>query len=693
MRPTRRNPNRHKRDLSKTPSGRFGFLIFSLSSVVAILLGLSLRSYLSPDRLRIWIDRAIAEQPNAIGVHYTDIGIRLASGSFPQIALELSNVEITPRSDCQAQPSIRASRLRFPLRIASLLTGTFAFGFIYANDLEIDVDQLRTRCAATNGPLSSAEASISAHEPRQPTKPAWWKSEEFFRLREAVSGIEFARARLHFENKTKSIYLEKFRAALDPNDVAFIVNGRVRIPRELTEGEQLPDLEMTAVVREAEVRLRTEARLNEGRLSGEARLFPTADHDLQIESRIQIASLPLSTAVPLVSKVALIKRPMRPKFLWLNCQAEIHGRFRRLFSENPLEIRNCEMSGKGTSIQVAKATHLPNGDWEPFAAVVRSADVRQLLETFSIGGLDGIATDFGRLDGLIHVDKQNVGFEGQLDGMRLHFSNRDRRALQTVRNLQLTVELDSLGGVSGGISQMEVEGGEFAGDLKYEFTKSANTGRVRLDLTKLRLSDDVEALMTGGRTAGASGHLMADFSLGRFANLSGELSFRGFRSADWEIDDLKVSPALVGDDRDVQIKLRAASAKLLAGSALHLATRDLLFTQYVADQPLSLRDMMIEGIVPRAGGFRWTQMSGSAFGGRFKFASQGVWSRDKREMTGDLRTDYPAVKKIYWALGGTPNEPVFSLDESKAPISFLERVKSGSITNRDLGFTSIKQNQ
>lgn len=685
MNSTRHNFNRRT---PRTRRSRRGLTIFIVCTAVAVGLGLSIRNYFSSDRLRTWIDAALAKQSKSVEVKYEDIGVRLASGSLPQFAIELSKVEVRQMPECRSEPAFRASRLRFPLRIGALLTGKIAFGLIRAEDLEIDLDSLRPECGE-RAPVANTGALLPAPSPLKTAagksaEAYWWHSDQFFHLRETLEGLEFLRARVQFEKKTKSVYLDKFRVALDPNDLAFIVNGRIHVPRELTEGEQIPDLEMTAVVREAEARVRTEARLNEGRIGGEARLVPTSDHDLRIESRIQVSSLPLSTAVPLVSKVAMIKRPMRPKFLWLNCQAEIAGKFHGLFSENPLELKNCEMSGKGTSIQIAKATRRSTGDWEPFSAVVRSADVRQLLETFSIEGLDGIATDFGRLDGVINVEGKSLSLDGQLDGMQLRFSNRNHRALQTVRNVQTKIAVDAAGGVNGRISQMEVEGGEFAGDIQFQFTKSAGSGRVDLNLSKLRLANQVETLMTGGETQGLSGRLVAGFADGRIANLDGNLKFHGFRSADWQIEDLTITPSL-GSDHDVRLKLRAAAASLLPASALHAASQEFLFNQYSASEPLVFRDVSFDGEVPAAGGFRWSELKAITLTGRLRLLSHGQWTRDDRTLTGELRADYPAIKKLSWALGGTLDQPSFTFDEGSASTAFVERVKTDSITDRDLG--------
>ncbi len=692
-------PNHHdakaQRDLLRPKyvnSGR-GWKIFFFTCLLAAIAGLSVRLYFSPARLHAWIEAALERQPTKMAVEFDDAVLRLADGSVPQLAVELIGVRFIAAPQCQTEPALTIARLRVPLRLSQLFAGRLAVGVLGADDLIVDLDRLKGQCEKGESSVAAVAAEPSRNaEPARDEKDAnsarpWWTPDQLETVRKFIRGFEFRRISLKFENGNKQVYLDSFEAELDSKEPLVHANASLRVPPELTHGEQLPDLVLAAEVRENRAEIQLKARLSEGSLQGNAILSPAPQRQLEIDTRMKLVSVPLSTLVPLLTRVAVIKREMKPKFLWLNCDASIRGKFQGLVRTSPLKLENCLVQGNGTHIEVAQATRLPEGRWEPFQAKLESADMKQILGTFSIDGLDGIATEYGRLDGTLDVSGENTAqFAGRLKGLQLRFSNRSVRALQTIDSLTAKAELHDDGRIAGEIPAVEIQGGEFKGVVKFDIAKRAEEGQVALQIERLRLAENVERVMLGGNLENLSGEVKGQLKNGGLAALNGNLRMKGFKSPLWNFEDLSLQPSLSGKG-GVQLKISTKEMLLTDDSVLLTAARPLFFGREVAkkDGQTVLQDVEVLGRIPVEGGFQWEKAQGALDSGQIRFVSEGGFARD-HILSGVVSVDYPQVKKLKWSISGSTGAPGFALNEESAPVPFRNLLKNAAVTEKALGF-------
>ena len=139
------------------------FKIFIVAVAVAIISGLSIRFYFSPDRLREWFDLALSRQASKMKIEFRSAELKLAEGAMPQLAVELQGVKLSKVLDeCpqnQFDPAIEAERLRIPLRVSDLLFGNVSVGTLGADGLNVDLDRLKQNC-----PNAKALKAETAHE-------------------------------------------------------------------------------------------------------------------------------------------------------------------------------------------------------------------------------------------------------------------------------------------------------------------------------------------------------------------------------------------------------------------------------------------------------------------------------------------------------------------------------------------------
>ena len=647
------------------------------------------------------MEDAIAAQPTKMSLAFDNARLSLSNGSLPQLAIELSGLKVIAAPDCQNEPSLMVARLRVPLRIGSLIGAVFGrgkvgFGTVAAEDVVLDLDGFRSRCEAradSGLPEAVPNAIVETSQPpRADGSLPWWTPEQFEAVQHVVRGVHFRQVKIEFERRTKSILLQSFEADVREARKELRLQTHVKIPKELTQGGQLPDLEILADVKADGAQVTLSGRVSEGKIFGDARLTPLPHHQLGIDSQFRVSSLPLSTVVPLLTRVAVIKREMRPKFLWLNCEARISGRFQGLFHQNPLHLANCEVAGNGTKIHVAEATREPDGNWRPFSGTIESADMRQMFETFSVSGLDGIATDFGKFDGRLEVaDRNSARLVGRFGGMQFRFSNHSERTVQGVKNIEADVRLHEDGRITGEIAKLDIDGGKFLGHIDFEFSKSAARGMIKTKVEKLRLREEVQRLMAGGSLENIQGDLAAEFSDGRLRALKGVMHLRGLDSDDWTFADLQLSPSLA-EDGSVRLSMRSPELRLSETSSFYESAKPALFgRKVVKDGKVLIQDVQVLAEVPLVGGFKWMKANGHIEGGKIRLQSEGQFTREKL-LAGVLSVDFPNVKKLNWDIAGTVDEPQFTFRESSANDRFNDLVHSGTVTEKVLGLP-LKPNE
>jgi hypothetical protein len=668
-----------------------GWRALFFSAALACACGLGFRLHFSPERVKREVEAAIGTQ--RFSLKFDAAELRLARGIVPEIAVVMSQVEFAPDARC-AEPSVTISSVVVPFRLLSLISGRPSVGIVHGDDLAVDLDLVKRKCDSDNAAVSTpstppstltSAVKVGASRVRglaSSAPPRWWTPEQLKAVQAVVEGFEFARAKLLFENKTKNIYLEDFSAVTEAGADSVSVSTGLRISPEVAYGETLPPFWIDAEATAESADVTIEARLSEGRLSLLAGFKPLSDGGVEIDAHAAVSSVPLSTLIPLLTKSGIASERFNPKFLWFNCAVDIKGPFQGLFDSSPMRLSSCMVEGGGSRLAVAKATRLPNGSWEPFDVDLQTLDIRRVLETFGLQGPDGVASNFGRLSGLLEVrGSDEAHFNGALEGVDLRFSNRNSHAIQHVR--KLAAKIDVTGGrAKGVIDGVELERGRFEGEIRIDMDRRFHQGEVKVDVRELVFSDGVQRTMVNGHLGRISGKGSLGFEKGEVAKFQASVKLD-----DLEGDEIRAKEVAFTSDysgEDVSLNMKAPSLDLSRKSEVFSAIKDVFFGREWGEW-IALHDVVINSALPVGGGYRWDKAEGALESGKIHFLSVGSMNRE-HDIQGSITVDYPLAKKLKWSFVG--RLPVLTLNEDSKALTDLRR--RGRINATALGLTSLE---
>jgi hypothetical protein len=679
-----------------------GLRVCFFLAALACVAGLGLRLYFHPERVKSIVEQALGSDAERLGLKFQSARLSLAQGSVPQIAVEVRDIEINPAHECRSEPSVRIARLFLPLDLTRLMRLQISLGTIASEDILVDLDALKTNCsekAQVSGPNNASTtstgplASATDNEKPMAAVDSWWTMEHAESVRRVLEGVEFSRVTVLFEDATKKVYLESLAAepGTMPGSVRFEAN--LVIPPELTYGERLPKLKIEATANPAAAEVKVRAALSEGALVVKGHLTAAPGGYLDADLQAAVSDVPVSTLVPLITKSGIIKGAFRPRFMWMNCQAAIRGRFQGLFVENSLTLSACEIEGKRAKIRIDEAVRLPDGTWKPFVVQMSNVDLAQLLDTFDSGLLDGVLSEYGRFDGEMRVKARHVAeLSGKVKGAQIRFLSHNERAEQLVSQLHLRANARD-GNVSGHLDQIELDRGVFVGHLNFSVTDGGKESSLHAEIKELKFSDDVQKILFGGKIASIKGEFAAKFVGNRLNVGHGQVRLEKLDTKDFRLDEVRVqietlqSGGQQADAPSPEIRLHAVLPQFAVrrDSLYFQGLGPVFFTHEFTDEWVKVDGMQLRGSMREriADGFQWTNARASLEGRKIRLTSAGSMNA-QREIQGWLNVDFPSVRRLKWQLAGG-----FAKVELHASSSnLLELQKKGAIDDSRLGLST-----
>jgi len=680
-----------------------GLRVFFFVAGFACVAGLGLRLYFHPERVKTMVEQALGADAQRIGLKFHSARLSLAHGSIPQIAVEVRDVEINPAHECRTEPSVRIARLFLPLDLTRLLRLQVSLGTIASEDIQVDLDALKAKCTdkpQASKPSDGVAARVGSPDPWTGDEPAvkvekfapvlntWWTTEQAESVRRKLEGVEFSRATLLFEGATKKVYLESFSAEPGslPGSVRF--ESILVIPPELTFGEQLPKLKIEAIANPAAAEVKVHAALSEGTLIVTGRLLAAPGGFLDADLHAAVDEVPVSTLVPLIKKSGIIKGAFQPRFMWMNCQASIRGRFQGLFVENPLNLSDCEIEGKGAKIQIGEAIRQPDGTWQPFVVKMSNVDLGQILDAFDSRLLDGVLSDYGRFDGEMRVQKRHVAeLSGYLSGAQIRFLNSSERAEQLVPQMHVRVEARD-GNISGYLDHIKLDKGDFLGQLMFSVADGGKQSSLRAVISNLKFSDDVQKVLFGGTLDTIKGNFEAKFVGNKLSAGRGKIRLEKLNNKDLRFREvqLQIETRLAEDQRrEIYLEVSVPPFEIRRESRYFLGLRPIFFTHEFAGDWIAIDEMQVRGTMQEqmAEGFQWANAQVSLEGRKIRLTSAGSMNA-QHEIQGWLSVDFPRVRGLKWRVGGQVERLELHPDSDK----LLELQKKGVIDDTRLGLSA-----
>ena len=667
--------------------------------VLAVLLGTLVRLMVAPHKVEMAIRAQIEKSQFQGQIGFRKAEVEFASGPWPDFALVLTDVQWRPMAACEgegahrAEAPVRAGAVRLPLRWSSVLRAQFAMGRVAARDLVIDLDEVKRRCPdGTEASVSQAApwqviadavanpSPVDAGAGREMTPAEFFRQDELRAVRRVLSGISVDHAELFFEGRMKSVVLESLRATV--KDKGIDISTLVRIPPATVFGESLPAFSVRGTVQATEILSEVRAELNEGTLEANAELKPIVNsrgvRELDTVMKLSVSNLPLSMTTPLLVKTGIVPKDFRPRFAWLDCNAEIKGIFSRLIVDHPLTISQCEISGQVGRLKVDKAVREAQGVWHPFIVRAESVELGKVLETFQLHGAPGVFSEYGKFSGAVEVKKPDeFSFQGSTSGMVVRFAGGEGTALQAIGIGKLAV-LGSGLKVRALAEEFKPEGGE--AQLKLEAEHDLKTGdtEFQLDLARLKFNSRVEKVLFTGSVAEISGKASGLVRNEKLKRLKATLGFKGVQGTEFHSSEMRLEARLEaksdgrlaaysgakadGDFDPVEIVAKAPIVEVPKAGFLFRILKPALLGWGGLESPDAKTVVMNHTTVKGkllGSGFRWTSAQAS-IGPSVTLFSEGHVFRDQ-VLEAKLESKYPATSRLAWQVTGTWRRPLFAV--------------------------------
>ncbi|CAN5636548.1 hypothetical protein BH10BDE1_BH10BDE1_10940 [soil metagenome] len=651
-----------------------GFRWFLVCVLSACLVGMLIRLSLAPAKIEKFIREKIEESPLRENLVFASAEISLADGWMPDIAVILHRLEWRTQTGCVVDVSpIRAQKMRIPLRMTSLLGGQPSAGVVKIDDLSVDLDDLKRECKhpAKNGwqPATTIEKAVAV-PPAGANVPATvelWSESEHQRIAAMLSGVRVTRGEVYFESRMKSVMLEDLSAMWRGDGLE--VSTTLKFPPSTVFGENLPSFNVNGLVRRREIQAEIRAELSEGTLEANAQMTPVLAaggvKELEADLKLVVSDLPLSVVTPLLTKSGIVAGAFHPKFVWLDCNAEVHGIFSRLLVENPVSLSECAMSGQAGRLSLDTATRLPNGKWKPFEVSAEKIEIARVLDSFELQGPNGVFANFGFLSGKLKFESPElISVAGNLNGSVLRFAGGEGTAVQSVSIDKLSANLQN--------HRWKVELAEFhpeggTADLKVlaDLDQAGRDATVEVKLGGLKLSPRVEKVIFTGPVENISGSVKLAMGLlspeGKttLSKLKSSIVITGLRGTELTADEIKLESQL--SQSVIEVNAKTARIEVLkSGKLFKLLQPSLLGS---AGESLPAGDRLVLGKVAIRGhflesGFQWSQASANV-GPLVTLASKGIVFRD-HAIESELEAHYPLASHLKWNISGTWMKPKFA---------------------------------
>lgn len=227
-----------------------------------------------------------------------------------------------------------------------------------------------------------------------------------------------------------------------------------------------------------------------------------------------------------------------PQFLWFNCKSDWSWSPHNIFA---VQLNSCELYGDiGRILLNGKVT----GDGqksqpENLTLDFEKVSLQKLIKSFNKIGPTGVLRQFGEIGGKVEIRGwQDLEYKGQLKNLELKFSRGPQRDVQRVQQLRGKISYKD-NRVSGVVDKMELEEGEFEGQLTFNLNSEFSGGGMQISIDKLRFSPTIEELILNGQASPIQIYGKSELREGHIVQWQGSIGIENLESQGVKWNQLK----------------------------------------------------------------------------------------------------------------------------------------------------------
>lgn len=637
-----------------------GMALLLTGLAIAIFIGFTVKSVLSPARVTAQIEKAASHIHKDVKVQFEKAEFSLSDGILPQMAVLITNIKMESEQICWGSPYLEIDQLRLPVSIVSALRGQGALRDIQANIVKLTLRQDFRTCPQ----FSEDDENVAGSKPEKKTPLVTLSPPE---------------EQQRYQNDIRSIKIGKFSVAARqyPQYNPELLNFNVKVlsynPRviELTAkshlmkdedfGDYMSHANLYMRYKESPERsLQTHffGNWREGHYSVIANY--TMDENL-LAVETDLKHIPLSQILRLLQKYNLASKELNGRQVWISSKARVVAPVDELRS-SPMEVRDLRLEGDLGDMRVdtIKVKSIEPLTYEPIAVDIQKLDVEKLLVLLNRPKKTSMLASLGEFTGRAElVSDKNMRLTGEHRGLEFVFSNKGQRELQGIRAMTGDIALKD-NTWSFDVRRVEPVGGVFLGRVNLKADRDFKEVMMKADVREISFGNNVQRLMTNGGQVGPMS-LEADIKLtdGELRYLKGlalldsmnleGMSFGKTRSTfDWK-------------DKELQLRTQVASLEVSESSPAASVLKTVSYPNWWSDKNIKLSAVDGEFRIKSLQNSEWRKFQAQV-GKNGRLTSDGGWNTSG-ELHGHVLAK-EARESQRWQISGTRETPLFGQDSS-----------------------------
>lgn len=640
-----------------------GWSVFFAGFLVAVLLGLFVKSQISSEKIKPVLDRAISKLHTNAQVKFATAYVSLSNGVWPELSVVVEDLSLEATDNCLMSPLLEINQLRLPLIIGALFKGKVKVEEVNANEVDLslrsDLSSCRRATQTSKAESVPAKGSANPSAVKAPESSEREPQSDFSGTlpESVVREISIDTLRVHYLPVAFTSFLVRdFRAQLPTGPQRKLeISGLLNIGGETLSGDyssrsqlklnyeenQSPDwiLDLQGTWREGQYTMKTQ--------------FNSADQSLNWQ--LDTKHIPVGQILPLLKKYHWINGDFNAKRVWISGRASASG-FANRAMELPLKLSDVRLEGDVGEIEIplVEFSSLQPLRAKPSVARIRSLKINELLKFSGRPHPGAYLGSLGVFQGELKYDgERSVVLQGEHSGLEFIFANQGGRQTQTVSLMSGVVRYQA-GRWDLIIEKVKPSEGLFIGDVKVSANESWKNVQVRAQIEDLSLSPAVQKLMTqGGNLGSLSGDFALLFDQGKPSDLRGALALSEMTMENFKIHRPRFSFA--SEKEQVSMDFRCQSLSFTKDSPAYR-----IFSPALKNFSDDLQGVEFSSFAARLKtmgfrNFQWKDLV--ARGSSLSLRSQGGWN-EEGQLSGDMDLSYKRERKKF-VIRGHRDQPIF----------------------------------
>ncbi|MCB9024879.1 MAG: hypothetical protein H6625_01055 [Bdellovibrionaceae bacterium] len=479
------------------------WFIFLISLFISTFFGGAIRAFLSPQQLSSWVEKKLTEKNPKFFLNFDQLEFRLADGAWPKFGLYIKGLKLSSKDPCITQSQLTISEVYLPIRFSSFFQRRVSFSDIEADKVEFvfgeplcnsntreNVSLTPPTPQNTTPPTVEEQSTIALNAVRSFVENRFLI--ELNNSRQWFQSLLFKNFHIYIENHNREgILFNNFFVDLNEYDDKLLISTQVSYRSQKYLVEDLKPLALDFTLSKEKIYLKGIGRFKEGELSLHGNLdIPTEEFSIKFESKY----FPMGEIIKTFVRKDLTEG-WSSRLLWFSCQASAQGLIGD-YKNIQIVAKQCGLRGEAGKLYTKELIFYPfmSQHAEPFVAEVEEFSFKYLSEILGGKKLDSTFTDWGKLDGILEYNNNQLRFKGKLKNMEVIFSHKSKKRLQLIREVKGEVSWEKQR-VSGIINEMDLAGGEFSGIISFNMDEQFRSGIIQTKVDNLLLNRSVIKLL------------------------------------------------------------------------------------------------------------------------------------------------------------------------------------------------------